>query len=242
MPREHPTKRTRVRRLPKRGAYDRATIDAILDEGLVCHVGFVVNGQPFVIPTLHARDGDRVLIHGSAASRMLTIVGEGVDVCLTVTLLDQLVIARSAFHSSMNYRSVVMLGKARLIEEPNAKMEALRALVEHLIPGRWDDCRQPNAREMKATWILEIPIDEASAKIRTGGPIDDDEDYALDLWAGVLPMGSGFGKPIADTKLRRGIKTPAYLARYARPSRAPSASSTHPPTQSRRSRAPRKPR
>jgi nitroimidazol reductase NimA-like FMN-containing flavoprotein (pyridoxamine 5'-phosphate oxidase superfamily) len=237
-----PTKRTRVRRLPKRGAYDRATIDAILDEALVCHVGFVVDGQPFVIPTLHARDGDRVLIHGSAASRMLRNLGEGVDVCVTVTLADQLVIARSAFHSSMNYRSVVLLGKARLLEEPNAKLKALRALVEHLIPGRWEDCRQPNASELKATWILEIPIDEASAKIRTGGPIDDDEDYALDLWAGVLPIPHTYGRPIKDAKLKRGIKTPAYLARYRRPSRAPGASSTRPRTRSSRSRVPRKPR
>lgn len=237
-----PTARTRVRRLPKRGAYDRATIDAILDEALVCHVGFVIDGQPFVIPTLHARDGDRVLVHGSAASRMLRNLGGGVDVCLTVTLADQLVIARSAFHSSMNYRSVVILGKARLIEEPKAKVEALRAFVEHLIPGRWEDCRQPNARELKATWILEIPIDEASAKIRTGPPIDDDEDYALDFWAGVLPFAHGFGQPIRDAKLKRGVETPAYLAQYRRPSRAPSASSTHPRTRSSRSRAPRKPR
>jgi len=239
---KHPTTRTRVRRLPKRGVYDRATIDAILDEALVCHVGFVVDGQPFVIPTLHARDGDRVLIHGSAASRMLGALDDGIDACLTVTLPDQLVIARSAFHSSMNYRSVMLLGKARLIEEPAAKINALRALVEHLIPGRWDDCRQPNAKEMKATWILELPINEASAKIRTGGPIDDDEDYALDFWAGVLPLAKGFGKPIRDPKLRRGVEAPSYLTRYARPSRAPSASSKLPRKRSRRSRAPRKPR
>ena len=239
---KHPTTRTRVRRLPKRGHYDRATIDAILDEGLVCHVAFVVDGQPFVIPTLHARDGDRVLIHGSAASRMLRTIDDGVDVCLTVTLADQLVVARSAFHSSMNYRSVMLLGKARLIEEPRAKMDGLRALVEHLIPGRWEDCRQPNAKEMKATWILEIPIDEASAKIRTGGPIDDNEDYALDFWAGVLPLAKGFGKPIRDAKLKRGVEAPSYLTRYARPSRAPGASSKPPRKRSRRSPAPRTPR
>ena len=240
--RRRPTQRTRVRRLPKRGAYDRATIDAILDEALVCHVGFVLDGQPFVIPTLHARDRDRVLIHGSAASRMLRNLDAGVDVCVAVTLADQLVIARSAFHSSMNYRSVVLLGKARLIEEPKAKVEALRALVEHLIPGRWEDCRQPNARELKATWILEIPIDEASAKIRTGPPIDDDEDYALDFWAGVLPIAHGYGRPMRDAKLRPGIEAPAYLARYRRPSRAPGASSTRPRKRSSRSRARRKPR
>lgn len=239
---KHPTARTRVRRLPKRGAYDRSTIDAILDEGLVCHVGFVVDRQPFVIPTLYARDGDRLLIHGSAASRMLRTLDEGVDVCVTVTLADQLVIARSAFHSSMNYRSVMLLGKATLIEEPAAKMQALRALVEHLIPGRWDDCRQPNSTEMKATWILELPIDEASAKIRTGDPIDDDEDYRLNFWAGVLPLAKGFGKPVADVKLKSGVKAPSYLTRYARPSRARSASSERPPKRSPRSRAPRKPR
>jgi nitroimidazol reductase NimA-like FMN-containing flavoprotein (pyridoxamine 5'-phosphate oxidase superfamily) len=239
---KRPSTRTRVRRIPKRGAYDRATVDAILDEGLVCHVGFVVDGQPFVIPTLHARDGDRVLIHGSAASRMLRTLGEGVDMCLTVTLPDQLVIARSAFHSSMNYRSVMLLGHARLLEEPAEKFAAMRALVEHLIPGRWDDCRQPNAKEMKATWILEMPIDEASAKIRTGPPLDDDDDYALDFWAGVLPLANGFGKPMGDPKLARGIDTPSYLTRYARPSRARAASSGRPPKRSRRSPAPRKPR
>jgi uncharacterized protein len=239
---KHPTQRTRVRRIPKRGAYDRATIDAILDEGLVCHVGFVVDGQPFVIPTLYARDGDRVLIHGSAASRMLRNLDDGVDACLTVTLPSQLVIARSAFHSSMNYRSVMILGKARLIEEPALKMNALAALVEHLIPGRWDDCRQPNDSEMKATWILELPIDEASAKIRTGPPIDEDEDYALEFWAGVLPLNNGFGKPIRDAKLRRGIETPRYVARYARPNSARSEPSAHPRKRSPRSRAPRRPR
>jgi nitroimidazol reductase NimA-like FMN-containing flavoprotein (pyridoxamine 5'-phosphate oxidase superfamily) len=239
---KRPTPRTRVRRLPKRGAYDRATIDAILDEGLVCHVGFVMNGQPFVIPTLHARDGDRVLIHGSAASRMLRNLDDGVDMCLTVTLADQLVIARSAFHSSMNYRSVVILGKARLIEEPRAKMNALRALVEHLIPGRWNDCRQPNEQEMKATWILELPIDEASAKIRTGGPIDDEEDYASEFWAGVLPLVKGFGTPIRDARLKRGVAAPLYLTRYARPNSARSEPSTRPRKRSPRSRARRKPR
>jgi len=208
--------RTRVRRIPKRGAYDRTTIDAILDEALVCHAGFVVDGQPFVIPTLHARDGDRVLIHGSAASRMLTTLDTGVDVCLTVTLADGLVVARSAFHSSMNYRSVMLFGRARVVEEPAAKVEALRALVEHLIPGRWDDCRLPNETEMKATLILELPIDEASAKIRTGGPIDDDEDYATTYWAGVLPFQTGTGAPIPDEKLAPDINLPGYLRNYTR--------------------------
>jgi len=213
---KRPTQRTRVRRIPKRGAYDRSTIHAILDEGLVCHVGFVHQGQPFVIPTLYARDGTRLLLHGSAASRMLNILVEGVDACVTVTLADGIVVARSVFHSSMNYRSVVMLGRLRAIEEPGAKMKALHALVEHLIPGRWNDSRRPNETEMKATSILEMSLDEASAKVRTGDPIDDEEDYALPYWAGVLPFATGVGKPIRDPKLKRGIKVPKYLARYKR--------------------------
>ncbi len=211
-----PSDRTRVRRLPKRGHYDRATIDAILDEGLVCHVGFVVDGQPFVIPTLYARDGDRVLIHGSAASRMLTTLDEGVDVCLTVTLADGLVVARSAFHSSMNYRSVMLLGRARTVAEPGAKMDALRALVEHLIPGRWDDCRLPSEQEMAATLVLEMPIEEASAKVRTGPPLDEEDDYATGYWAGVLPFLEGTGDAIADPALTEGIALPDYLRNYTR--------------------------
>jgi nitroimidazol reductase NimA-like FMN-containing flavoprotein (pyridoxamine 5'-phosphate oxidase superfamily) len=214
---KHPTARTRVRRIPKRGAYDRPTIHAILDQGLVCHVGFVHGGQPFVIPTLYARDGERLLLHGSAASRMLNALAQGVDACVTVTLADGIVVARSVFHSSMNYRSVVILGKLRPIEEPRAKMQALYALVEHLIPGRWNDARGPNDNEMKATSILEMTIEEASAKVRTGGPIDEDGDYALPYWAGVLPFARGVGKPIRDPKLKRGIKAPGYVVRYKRP-------------------------
>jgi uncharacterized protein len=214
---KHPTERTRVRRIPKRGAYDRSTIHAILDEGLVCHVGFVHRGQPFVIPTLYARDGSRLLLHGSAASRMLNTLVEGVDACVTVTLADGIVVARSVFHSSMNYRSVVMLGTLRAIEERGAKVKALHALVEHLLPERWNDARGPNETEVKATSVLEMPIDEASAKVRTGGPIDEDEDYALPYWAGVLPFATGVGKPVRDPKLKRGIKVPKYLARYRRP-------------------------
>jgi nitroimidazol reductase NimA-like FMN-containing flavoprotein (pyridoxamine 5'-phosphate oxidase superfamily) len=211
-----PTERTRVRRIPKRGAYDRATIDAILDEGLVCHAGFVVDGQPFVIPTLYARDGDRVILHGSAASRMLTTLDRGVDLCLTVTLADGLVVARSAFHSSMNYRSVMLLGRARVIEEPAAKMDALQALVEHLIPGRWDDCRLPNDQEMKATLVLEMPIDEASAKIRTGPPLDEEEDFTTPYWSGLLPFAQSTGAPIPDPTLTAGIDVPDYIRRYSR--------------------------
>jgi len=216
MKEQKPTDRTRVRRIPKRGAYDRTTIDAILDEGLIAHAGFVVDGQPFVIPTLYARDHDRVLIHGSAASRMLTTLERGVDVCLAVTLADGLVVARSAFHSSMNYRSVVLFGRARAVEEPAKKMDALRALTEHLIPGRWDDCRQPNEQEMKATLVLEMPIDEASAKVRTGPPLDDEEDYSLGYWAGVLPFETGAGTPLPDEKLAPAIDLPEYLRNYTR--------------------------
>lgn len=214
---KHPTARTRVRRIPKRGAYDRATIDAILDEGLICHVGFVHHAQPFVIPTLYARDGNRLLLHGSAASRMLNTLGEGIDACVTVTLADGIVVARSVFHSSMNYRSVVILGTLRAIEEPRAKMKALHALVEHLIPGRWNDARGPNDVEMKATSVLEMAIDEASAKVRTGPPLDDEEDYSLNYWAGVLPFAKGVGKPVRDAKLKRGIKVPKYIGKYKRP-------------------------
>ena len=214
---KHPTERTRVRRIPKRGAYDRTTIHAILDEGLVCHVGFVHQGQPFVITTLYARDGGRLLLHGSAASRMLNALADGVDACVTVTLADGIVVARSVFHSSMNYRSVVMLGTLRAIEEPAAKMKALHALVEHLIPKRWNDSRGPNETEMKATSILEMSLDEASAKVRTGGPIDEEEDYALPYWAGVLPFATGVGKPVRDPKLKRGVKVPKYVSRYRRP-------------------------
>jgi nitroimidazol reductase NimA-like FMN-containing flavoprotein (pyridoxamine 5'-phosphate oxidase superfamily) len=216
MARNAATDRTRVRRLPRRGAYDRATIDAILDEGLVAHVGFVVDGQPFVIPTLYARDGDRVLVHGSAASRMLKTLDTGVDLCITVTLADGLVVARSAFESSMNYRSVVLLGKARTVDEPAAKMDALRALVEHLIPGRWDDCRLPDDEEMKATLVLEMPINEASAKIRTGPPLDKPRDLDTSYWAGELPFAQLVGTPVPDALLRAGIDAPAYLRDYSR--------------------------
>jgi nitroimidazol reductase NimA-like FMN-containing flavoprotein (pyridoxamine 5'-phosphate oxidase superfamily) len=211
-----PSDRTRVKRVPERGKYDRNTINAILDEGLVCHVGFAVEGQPFVIPTGYARDGDRIIIHGSSASRMIRALDEGIDVCLTVTLLDDLVLARSAFHHSMNYRSVVVLGKATLVDDWDDKMEAMRILTEHLIPGRWDDCRAPNDIEMKATAIMEIPIDEASAKIRTGPPGDDDEDYALPHWAGLIPLKPEAGTPVPDPKLTGGVTPPDYVVNYRR--------------------------
>lgn len=215
MKHDPPSERTRVRREPQRGHYDRATIDEVLDAGMVAHVGFVSSGgEPFVMPMLYARDGDRLLIHGSSASRLLTTAGQGIDVCVTVSLIDGIVVARSAFNSSLNYRSVVALGRARVIDDPAAKLEALERLTEFLIPGRWDDCRQPAERELKATWILEMPIDEASAKIRTGGPNDDREDLGLDFWAGVIPFAKGVMPPIPHQGLRAGIALPDYLRRW----------------------------
>ena len=209
--------RTKLRRLPKRGHHDRATIDAILDEGLLAHLGFEIDGQPFVIPTLHARLGDEVLVHGSAASRMLRHLASGAPVCLTVTLMDGLVLARSAFHHSINYRSVVLLGSARLLESAEDKTRALEAFTERLVPGRWDSVRWPSAKELKATKVLSIPIDEASAKVRSGPPGDDDEDYARDTWAGIVPMAVGFAAPEPDPLLRDGIAVPAHVARLAGP-------------------------
>ena len=183
-----PDKRIRVKREPHRGRYDRETIDAILDEALICHLGFDVDGQPYVIPTLHARVGDNVYVHGSAASRMLRHLATDMRVCLTVTLFDGLVLARSVFNHSVNYRSVVLLGTARLLEDDDDKLEALRALTEQLAPGRWEEARQPTPKELKATWILALPIEEASAKVRTGPEEDEPEDEHLPVWAGVVPV------------------------------------------------------
>jgi uncharacterized protein len=208
------TERTTVRRLPKRAAYDRAVIDAILDEGLVCHVGFAIDGQPYVIPTIYAREGDEIFVHGSAASRMLGTLGGGIAVCLTVTLVDGLVLARSAFHHSMNYRSVVVLGSARRLVDPDEKMGALRAIVDHVVPQRWPDVRPPSEHELKATSVLALPLREASAKVRSGGPIDDEEDYALPIWAGELPITSVIGRAIPDGRLDPGLAVPEYTARY----------------------------
>lgn len=210
------TKRTAVKRLPKRGSYDRATINAILDEAFICHVGFVVDGQPYVIPTGFARVGDALFIHGSSASRMLRSIAAGIDVCVTVTLIDGLVLARSAFHHSMNYRSVVILGKAGVITDADEKNAAMEALTEHIVPGRWADVRWPTELELKATTVLRLPITEASAKIRTGDPVDDDEDYAMDVWAGVLPLALTPDSPLADTKLSDGINVPNYILGYRR--------------------------
>jgi nitroimidazol reductase NimA-like FMN-containing flavoprotein (pyridoxamine 5'-phosphate oxidase superfamily) len=210
------TERTKLRRIPKRGHFDRETINAILDEAFICHVGFVAGGQPYVIPTGFARRGDTLLIHGSSASRMLRNLAEGIDVCVTVTILDGLVLARSAFNHSMNYRSVVVLGKATAITGDNEKNEALLALSEHFIRGRWDEVRPPTALELKATTVLSLPLDEASAKVRGGDPVDDDEDYELDVWAGVLPMRIVTGETISDAKLKEGIGVSPSVKNYRR--------------------------
>jgi nitroimidazol reductase NimA-like FMN-containing flavoprotein (pyridoxamine 5'-phosphate oxidase superfamily) len=209
-----PTDRTQVRRLPKRGVYNREQVHAILEEGFVCHLGFVVDGQPFVIPTGYVRSGEQIYIHGSSASRMLRSLDQGVDVCLTVTLVDGLVLARSAFHHSMNYRSVMVLGKARLVDAPEEKWEALRRFTNHIVPGRWDEVRQPTAQELKATTVLALALNEVSAKVRTGPPIDDEEDYALPVWAGVVPVHTEYGLPAPDQRLLSGI-SPFDLRRVA---------------------------
>lgn len=207
------TDRTRVRRLAKRGDYDVATIHAILDEALVCHVGFVVDGSPVVIPTIHWREGDQLYFHGSAASRMLRSLRDGVEACATVTLLDGLVLARSAFHHSMNYRSVVVFGTARLVEGEE-KLRALDGLVEHVMKGRSKDVRPASEVELKQTLVLALPIEEASAKIRSGGPVDDEEDYALPVWAGVLPMKLTPQSP--ETDARCNAEVPEYVRSYTR--------------------------
>jgi len=211
-----PTPRTRVVREPERGVYDREAAYRILDEGFLCHVGFVVDGQPFVIPTSYGRVENNLYIHGSAASRMLRQMRDGVAVCVTVTLLDGLVLARSVFNHSMNYRSVVILGKAMLVDDPKEKIDALLALSEHILPGRWADSRQPNERELKATSVLRLPIEEFSAKVRVGPPIDDEEDYAFPTWAGVVPLEMVSGAPIPDAKLDAGRAVPAYISPYKR--------------------------
>jgi uncharacterized protein len=216
MERFAPTERTTLKRLPKRAEYDRERVYAILDEAFICHVGFVVEGQPVVIPTGYGRIGNVLYIHGSAASRMLRTLGGGVDVCVTVTLVDGLVLARSVFHHSFNYRSVVVFGRARVVTETAEKVAALHAFTEHVIPGRWQEAREPNDGELKATTVLALPLEEASAKIRTGPPIDDEEDYALPVWAGVLPLRLVTAEAIKDEQLPADIALPDYVRDYCR--------------------------
>ena len=205
------TARTTLRRLPKRGSFERQTVYEILDEGFVCHVGFVGDGQPFVIPTAYGRAGDELYLHGARASRMLKALAEGSDVCVTVTLVDGLVLARSAFHHSINYRSVVVFGRARVVETDEEKTRALQAFTEHVMPGRWDEVRWPTPEELAATLVLALPLSEASAKIRTGPPIDDEEDYAMSVWAGVLPLRTSAGEPEADPRLPAETPLPEYI-------------------------------
>lgn len=210
------TDRTKLKRLPKRGHFDRETVYGILDEGFICHVGFAVDGQPFVIPTGYARVGDKLYIHGSQASRMLRSLAGGLDACVTVTIVDGLVLARSAFHHSMNYRSVLVLGRAVLVDDPKEKYDTLVALSEHIVRGRWADVREPNEQEMVQTMVLCLPMEEASAKIRTGPPLDDEEDYSLPMWAGVLPLKLIAEQPINDPRLPAEIPVPDYVTNYKR--------------------------
>ena len=211
-----PTERTKVRRLPDRGKYDSESVYGILDEAFICHVGFVVDGQPYVIPTGFARVNDTLYIHGSAASRMLRTLADGVQVCVTVTLIDGIVMARSGFHSSMNYRSVVILGRAMLVEGRDEKLAALAAFSEQVMPGRWKDLRETTDAELKGTLVLTLPLKEVSAKVRTGPPKDDEADYALPLWAGVVPLKLTASTPIDDARLPKGIEPPHYARDYKR--------------------------
>jgi nitroimidazol reductase NimA-like FMN-containing flavoprotein (pyridoxamine 5'-phosphate oxidase superfamily) len=211
-----PTPRTRVVREAHRAVYDREAAYAILDEGFLCHVGFVADGQPFVIPTSYGRKDANLYIHGSAASRMLRNMKDAIPVCITVTLLDGLVLARSIFNHSMNYRSVVVLGKATLVDDLEEKLEALRLLSEHILPGRWAESRQPNASELKQTSVLRLPIEEFSAKVRSGPAIDDEEDYSFQTWAGVIPLEMAAGAPMDDARLAPGCEVPAYARNYSR--------------------------
>jgi hypothetical protein len=215
-----PTERTTVKRLPTRGVYDKDVVHRILDEGLICHLNFIADGQPFVIPTIYVRIGETIYVHGSPASRMLQTLERGVPACVTVTHVDGLVLARSAFHHSMNYRSVVVLGTASLVDDPEQKREVLHALTDHLIRGRWQEIRQPSSQELKRTLVLAIDIREASAKIRVGPPLDDDDDYQLPVWAGVLPLAVRAGEPVPDPRLAAEVLVPLYAALYEGPGRA----------------------
>lgn len=207
------TQRSRLRRLPNRGSHESEVIHAILDAGFLAHVGFQVQGQPFVIPTLYGREEGNLYLHGSAASRMMGELEAGVPACVTVTLVDGIVLARSAFHHSMNYRSVVAFGNARKIDDPSRKIHALRVISEHLMPGRWNDVRKPTEKELKATTVLEFSIAEASAKVRQGPPLDDEEDYSLPVWAGVVPLKLEAHSPVPDSRLADGVAIPKYIVR-----------------------------
>lgn len=211
-----PTERTTLKRLPKRGEYDQVAVYQILDEAFICHVGFVADNKPVVIPTSYGRIGEDLYIHGSAASRMLRSLEEGIDVCVTVTLIDGLVLARSAFHHSINYRSVVIFGNAKVVDDPDEKLKALQSFTEHVVPGRWEEVRWPTESELRATLVLKLPLVEVSAKVRTGPPIDDEEDYELSIWAGVVPLSIAAGSPISDDRLPADIAVPEYARRYAR--------------------------
>jgi uncharacterized protein len=221
-----PTQHTTVKRHPERGAYDRPTIDSILDEALICHLGFVADGRPYVIPTIHARDGDTLYVHGSPGSRMLKASKKGVDICVTVTLLDGLVLARSVYNHSMNYRSVVVLGRARELTDRDEKLRAMRRVVEHVVPGRWEDARPPDDGEIKGTMILALPLDEASAKIRSGPPSDDAADLELPVWAGVIPLRIEPSDPVPDAAV--DSPPPSYAAGYARLTQADAAPTLRP--------------
>jgi len=212
-----PTARTRVKRLPKRASYDAAAIYSILDTALVCHVGFALGGQPYVIPTLHVRIDDQLYIHGSTASRMLGAAAGGTPIAVTVTHIDGLVLARSAFHHSVNYRSVVILGAATLVIDPSEKLAVMKGLIDHVAPGRWEHIRQPNEKELAATSVLSIPIVEASAKLRSGDPLDDEADYALPIWAGQIPFETRALVPVADARLVASTPMPAHVTKYRLP-------------------------
>lgn len=213
-----PTSRTKVRRLAKRAVYDKARVHEILDEGFLCHIGFTHEGQPYVIPTLYARVGEALYIHGSGASRMLKTLAQGVDVCVTVTLVDAYVLARSAFHHSMNYRSVAILGRPRMVSDPQEKMEALRRITDHLVPQRWDEVREPNDLELRQTVVIALALEEVSAKVRVGPPVDEEEDYTRPVWAGVVPIRTQLGPPLSDGRVLAGVPE-IPLARFADRSR-----------------------
>ena len=211
------TPRTTLKRQAQRGSYDREQVHAILDEALVCDLAFSLDGQPYAIPTVHGRIGDTLYLHGSSANRALRALRDGARACVTATLVDGLVLGRSAFHQSINFRCVILYGPAREVEDPREKRDALRAIVEHAIPGRWADTREPNAQEMLRTLVLAIPIEEASAKVRTGPPVDEEEDYALPCWAGVIPLRTQAGPPVADPRLAPENAVPEYARAYRRP-------------------------